>query len=407
MVTEVISDKRDFEKEKGFIGRNFDTEAIRGISKREIIKYFRNKQQIFSSSLMPAIFMLFLRPGFAQMTGSSELGLFMGSGIICMVLIMSGIMMSGMPLIMDKMMGFEDIYAVAPVKRRNIVLGFILGGAFKSMIQSTIVIVIGALSALISLDLGLFPNDFGLMSFGGVGVVLGVFVMIGSMFMVYVMIFVAASIYSCIGLAISARTDMQNSFMWFTLINMPLVFISGAIIPVENMAFIGLANPTTYFADAMRVWLGGQIGNYGTGNLLARFFQVGSAINSPAALLAGFGVDLIVIAFFGALLFYMCFKTFGGGLVESSGGFTGIFHKKMAESREKMYENLEPEEAEVMKRISAKVDMMTIMQKMEAGPDKLGKLFEQNGLTQEDANAFMTIGMKMMQSMQPKQKKKK
>ena len=73
MATETITEERDYEKEKGFFTRNFDVEAIRGISKREIIKYLRNKQQIFSSALMPAIFMLFLRPGFANMTGSADI----------------------------------------------------------------------------------------------------------------------------------------------------------------------------------------------------------------------------------------------------------------------------------------------------------------------------------------------
>ncbi|NHI94568.1 MAG: hypothetical protein EAX96_18905 [Candidatus Lokiarchaeota archaeon] len=406
--------QHEFEIAKqGFINRNFDVEAIRGIAKREIIKYFRNKQQIFSSALMPTIFMIFLRPGFANMTGSGELGVFMGAGIICMVLIMSGIMMAGMPLIMDKMMGFQDIYAVAPVKRRNIVIGFIFGGALKSTFQSTIIIIIGALSGLIAFELGIYPNNFGLLALGTwYGTLLGILVMIGSVVMLYMMIFLAASIYSCIGLVISAKTDMTNSFLWFTLINMPLVFISGAIIPVENILFIGLFNPTTYFADAIRVWLGGQIGAFGTGNIWARWviqFMNGSPelLNSPIALLVGFGLDLIVIAIFGVLLFYVSFKVFGSGLTESSGGFTAIFHKKTAEAREKMFENLAPKEREVMKRITAKVDMMTIFQTMENNPTGLNDLFERNGLTKEDAEQFMTVGMKLMQSMQPKQSKKK
>ena len=397
--------EREFDKDNGFFKRLFDTEAIWGITKREIIKYFRNKQQIFSSALMPTIFMLFLRPGFANMTGSGELGVYMGAGIICMVLIMSGIMMAGMPLIMDKMMGFQDIYAVAPVKRRNIVLGFIFGGAIKSTIQSTIIIIIGALSGLVAFNLGVYPNDFGLIGLGTWwGILLGILAMIGSLVMLYIMIFLAASIYSCIGLSISARTDMTNAFLWFTLINMPLVFISGAIIPVESMLFIGLANPTTYFADAIRVWLGGQIGAYGTGNILARAF--GWPLNSTQALIAGFGLDLIVIIAFGALLFYLSFKIFGSSLTESAGGLTAIFHRKTSEAREKMFKNLEPEERKFMKKITAKINMMTIFQTMQDNPTKLNDLFENNGLTRDDAQQFMALSMKLMKFMQQKQKKK-
>ncbi|MFX1293540.1 MAG: ABC transporter permease, partial [Promethearchaeota archaeon] len=112
---------------------DFDFHAIKGIVKRELIKYFRNKQQIISSLILPIIFMLFLRPGIASFTGIgggaesiAEMGLYLGAGIICMVIIMSGIMLSGMPILFDKMLGFQDIYAVAPVKRRNLVLGFLI-----------------------------------------------------------------------------------------------------------------------------------------------------------------------------------------------------------------------------------------------------------------------------------------
>ena len=411
----IEKEDREYEKQKGLINKHFDVEAIKGITKREVIKYLRNKQQIFSSALMPAIFMIFLRPGFAGLTGSVNLGLFMGAGIICMVLIMSGIMQAGMPLIMDKMMGFQDIYAVAPVKRRNIVIGFIMGGSIKSTIQCTIVIIIGAASGLVAASLGVYPNDFGVLRIGILTgsvpfIIGGILLMLGSLVMLYIMVFVAAAIYACIGLTISARTDMTNSFLWFTLINMPLVFISGAIIPVENMLFIGVVNPTTFFADAIRVWLGGQIGAFGTGNIWARGIILAggpSLIDTPLALLVGFGIDLIVIAGFGAVLFYIAFRVFGSSLTESAGGFTAIFHKKTAEAREKMFENLAPKEREVMKRITAKIDMMTIFQTIQNDPTSINDLFERNGLTKEDAQQFMALGMKLMQSMQPKQSKKK
>ena len=110
---------------------DFDLHAIKGIVKRDLTKYFRNRQQIISSIIMPTIFMLFLRPGFSNFGGSgSEVWImnYLGAGIICMVLVMSGIMMSGMPILFDKMLGFQDIYAVAPVKRRNLVIGFLVGG---------------------------------------------------------------------------------------------------------------------------------------------------------------------------------------------------------------------------------------------------------------------------------------
>jgi len=321
---------------------------------------------------------------------------------------MSGIMMSGMPLIFDKMLGFQDIYAVAPVRRRNIVLGFILGGAYKSTFQATIIIIIGVLSGLLDPTLGVYPNSFGFFNAPTYNPVLGVLCMIGSVGVLYVMIFAAASIYACIGLSISARVDMTNAFLWFNLINMPLVFISGAIIPVENINFIGLFNPTTYFADAIRVWLGGQIGDYGTGNWLLWLMGGDPALkNSNGVLLMGFGFDLIVMAGFGAILFYLCFKIFGSSLTESGGGITAIFHKKTAEVSSKMFKKLEPEEKAAMERITSKIDMLEIMQVIQSDPSKLLEVFEKNGLTREDANIFMQVGTKLMSQMTPQSKTKK
>lgn len=383
-------------KKGGFLG--FEFEAIRGIAEREITKYLRNKNQIISSTLMPAIFMIFLRPAFANWIGDiGDAGKYMGSGIILMVVIMAGIMMAGMPLIFDKMLGFQDIYAVAPVKRRNLVLGFILGGAIKVTIQCTIVFVIGLLTGLVNFELGVYPYDFGWFA---INPAVGVLTMIGSVIAMYILIFISAAIYACIGLSISARTDMTNAFLWFTLINMPLVYISGAMIPIENMGIIPpLFNPTTYFADAIRVFLGGFTGNYGTGNLIIQTFGLGIPLHSAQASFLGLGVDLIVIFAFGALLFYLAFRIFGRSLTESSGGISGVFHKKVAEAQDKMFNQLDPEDRKVMEYIASKVDLLEVMSVVQEDPSKLLTVFEKAGLTNEEANKFMKIGMKLMQDM--------
>ncbi|MHA1132255.1 MAG: ABC transporter permease [Candidatus Helarchaeota archaeon] len=309
----------------------FDWEAIKGIVKRELIKYFRNKQQIVSSLIMPAIFMLFLRPGFAGIGGSGSEAYIMnylGAGIICMVIIMSGIMLSGMPILFDKMMGFQDIYAVAPVKRRNLVLGFLIGGALKSCFMSSIVIVIGLFT-------GLFPYDWGI---GWVGILISIIPLAFT-------IFFGAIIYACIGLCIAARTDMTNAFLWNNLINMPLVFISGAIIPINafesaipGSQYIFFFNPTTFMADSMRTFLGGVEGAPGTASV---FFG--------GNILAGFAFDMVVLALFGALLFYLAFRIFGGSLQESSGGFVGVIHRKSAEARDKWFKDLPPKDRDIMR----------------------------------------------------------
>ncbi len=371
----------------------FDFEAIKGIVKRELIKYFRNKQQIVSSLIMPTIFMLFLRPGFAGIGGAGSEAYIMdylGAGIICMVIIMSGIMLSGMPILFDKMMGFQDIYAVAPVKRRNLVLGFLIGGALKSCFMSSVVIIIGLFT-------GLFPYDWGL-GWGG---------MLLSIIPLAFTIFLGAIIYACIGLCIAARTDMTNAFLWNNLINMPLVFISGAIIPVDafeaslpGSQYIFFLNPTTFMADSIRTFLGGTEGI--PASTAGVFFN--------GNLLAGFALDMLIMFGFGALLFYLAFRIFGGSLQESSGGFAGVIHKKSAEARKKWFKDLPPEDRDIMMKVTSKVNMLQMGQIMqlagEGKQDVAAKMLKDAGLTDEDIQKFWAAGMRMMEQMREKRLKK-
>ncbi len=373
---------------------DFDVSAIIGIVKRDLVKYFRNKQQIVSSMIMPIIFMLFLRPGFAGIGGvESEIWIndYLGAGIICMVIIMSGIMLSGMPILFDKMLGFQDIYAVAPVKRRNLVLGFLIGGALKSLFMSSVVVVIGALT-------GLYPYNWGL---GWAGSLL-------SIIPLAIVIFFGAIIFACIGLIIAARTDMTNAFLWSNLINMPLVFVSGAIIPVtafEPMVSptVFYVNPTTFMADAIRVFLSNDPARSAMPTTGSVFFGGNIAL--------GFLVDIGILLLFGALLFYLAFRFFGGSLQESSGGFAGMIHKKSAGIKEKMFKDLLPEDREIMMKVTGNIDMMKMGQIMglagEGKQDVAVKMLKDAGVTDEEVQAFFAAGMKMMELMMKKQKKKK
>jgi len=374
----------------------FNISAIIGIVKRDLTKYFRNKGQIVSSLIMPIIFMLFLRPGFASFGGAGSgvwINDYLGAGICCMVIIMSGIMLSGMPILFDKMLGFQDIYAVAPVKRRNIVLGFLIGGALKSLFMSSVVVVIGALT-------GLYPYNWGL---GWAGSLL-------SIIPLAIVIFFGAIVFACIGLIIAARTDMTNAFLWSNLINMPLVFVSGAIIPVTafesqiaGSSYFFFLNPTTFMADAIRMFLSNDPARALMPSTGSVFFGGNLAL--------GFLMDIGILLLFSVLLFYLAFRIFGGSLQESSGGFGGMIQKKMSEAREKMFKDLSPEDRDIMMKVTGKIDMMKMGQIMslagEGKQDVAVKMLKDAGVTDEEVQGFFAAGMKMMELMMKKQKKGK
>lgn len=365
----------------------FDWSGIWGVTRRDLIKYFRNKNQIISSLLMPLIFMLFMRQGFSSMATNPFMNIsnYMGAGILCMVLVMGGLMMAGMPILMDKMMGFLDVITVAPVEHRNIVLGFVLAGTLKSCFQSTLVLCIAFAT-------GLFPVDLNL----------GVFGMILSIFPIYLIVFIGAMAYSSIGLCIAARTDMQNTFLWNTLIQMPLVFISGALFPVTGFPAgareVAIFNPTTFLADGIRSFLGGEVGSASISNMLGGNKYM------------GYLVDLLFMLGFLCLMLLLAFKIYGDSLKESSGGFMGMISKRMAKERKKMMKGLDPESQKAMNilwnKFGAGEMPKLFMQMSEGKMSEVESMFTEKGITKEQTNQIFEASMKMMQKMTAGPKKK-
>ncbi|MHA1299947.1 MAG: ABC transporter permease [Candidatus Helarchaeota archaeon] len=368
----------------------FDWSGIWGITRRDITKYFRNKNQIISSLLMPTIFMTFMRQGFAAVAQNPFLNFsnYIGAGVLCMSLIMGGLFQAGMPILFDKMMGFSDVLTVSPVDHKNIVFGFVLSGTLKSTFQSSVILLIACFTGLLPIDNGL-----------------GVFGVILSFFPIYLIIFIGAMANACIGICIAARCDMQNAFLWVTIIQMPLVFISGAMFPITgfregplSQAFwIAVFNPTTYLADGVRTFLGGEVGAAGTKYLVGGNIYL------------GYLIDLSIVCLFLFLMLMAAFRIYGNSLRESSGGFVGMISKRMEKERKKMLKNLDPESREAMNILWNKFgsgDMPKLFMKMAEGKmGEIQKMFEERGITKEETDRIFKASMKMMQKMAPKQKK--
>lgn len=364
----------------------FDWSGIWGITRRDIIKYFRNKNQIITSLLMPTIFMIFMRQGFGSVAQNPFFNYanYIGAGIFCMTSVMGGLFLSGMPILFDKMMGFSDVLTVSPVNHKNIVFGFILAGTLKILFQGSVILFIAILT-------GLYPVDNGL----------GVFGMILSVFPIYLIIIIAAMAYASIGICIAARCDMQNSFLWTTIIQIPLVFISGAMFPVTGfppvVAQIATLNPSTFLADGIRIFLGGEIGNAGTSNLVGGNVYL------------GYLIDLGVVCIFFILMINLAFIIYGRSLKESSGGFTGMVSKQMEKQRKKMMKGLDPETREVMNLLWNKFgagDMPKLFMKMADGKEsEVEQMFAERGISKEDVNRIFEAGKKMMEQMASGKKK--
>jgi len=203
------------------------------LAKRELMSFWRNKSRVISSIAQGLLFLFVFGAGFSQI--SIVLGgitvnsrAFSGSGIAAMVILFTGIF-GGMSIFRDKMFGFMKELMVAPVSRRTLMLGRTVGVALQTMIQVVIMIALGVAFGYFGYDLSL----------------------IWRVMLIVPVAFLASLGIVGIGLTISTRlSDMQSFGLIQTFIVMPMMWLSGALIPLPTQ--ITMFNPFTYSVDLFR-----------------------------------------------------------------------------------------------------------------------------------------------------------
>ncbi|MGQ9788509.1 MAG: ABC transporter permease [Candidatus Hadarchaeaceae archaeon] len=199
---------------------------------REVKVFLRESSRIVASFVNPLIWILAFGFGlgasvFFEGTRYIE---FIFPGIIAMNVIFTSVFF-GLYMIWDKRVDFFKEVMVAPLKRTTLFVGKMLGGCTDSLIQASILLVIGPL-------LGVKYTPYVL-------AVLLVFILLAAAGMV------------SIGLAIGAQ---MTSFEGFGLVQsfviLPLFFLSGALYPLDNLPvwlrFAIYINPLSYVVDGMR-----------------------------------------------------------------------------------------------------------------------------------------------------------
>lgn len=206
--------------------------AVWILAKRELLSFWRNKSRVVSSIVQSVLF-LFVFGFFA--TSPVLIGevfvspkQFSGSGIAAIVILFTGIF-GGMAVFRDKMFGFMKELMVAPVSRRTLMLGRTVGIALQTMVQVIIVLGLG-------IGLGFFGYDLSL---------------IWRVILVLPVAFLASLGVVGMGLTISTRlNDMQSFGLIQTFLVMPMMFLSGAIVPIPTPILI--FNPFAYCVDLFR-----------------------------------------------------------------------------------------------------------------------------------------------------------
>jgi len=209
--------------------------AVYSMWLRELVRFWRQKSRLFGAVATPLVFWLVLGAGFGRSVrfGEDDSGGYLAyflPGIIVLTVLFTAIY-STISVIEDRQQGFLQAVLVAPVSRRSIVLGKMLGATTLALAQ-------GALMLL------LLPVT---------GQVLGVATFLGGLLQLGLIAFALSGL----GLTIAWLMDSTSGFhAIMNLLLMPMWLLSGAVFPIAGAHTIVRAvmwiNPLTYGQIAFR-----------------------------------------------------------------------------------------------------------------------------------------------------------
>jgi ABC-2 type transport system permease protein len=218
---------------EGAVVRNM--RAILMVWRRDIIRLFRMPTRIISGIAQPLLFLFVLGAGLeaaigAQGAAGVSYQQYLFPGILAMSVLTSALF-SAIAIVWDREFGFMREMLVAPVSRSSLVLGKALGGGSVAVVQGLVLVVFAPIVGVSFTVLSFFE-------------------------MVFFLLLLAFSL-TAFGIVIASRMQRMESFqMVMALVLQPMLFLSGAIFPLNQLpdwlAVITRLNPATYGVDAIR-----------------------------------------------------------------------------------------------------------------------------------------------------------
>ena len=202
---------------------------------RELIRLGRTPTRIITGLAQPIIFLFIMGAGLGRLIGEGVPGgldyeEFLFPGILSMSIITSSLF-SAVSIVWDREFGFMREMLVAPVSRTSIVLGKALGGGTVAVVQGLVLIVAAPL--------------------------VGVDLTVGRVLLLIVALLLLAYAMTAFGMVLATRIERMESFqMVMTLVMQPMIFLSGAVFPLQDLpgwlSVITHLNPATYAVDLVR-----------------------------------------------------------------------------------------------------------------------------------------------------------
>ncbi len=256
-------------------GRDVTWPAVGAIWKREVKRFFRQRNRVIGAVATPVVFWLLLGLGlnetFRVSPGGAESGTAASGGIgylefffpgMVVLMVLFTAIFSTISIIEDRKEGFLQGVLASPATRWAIVLGKVLGGASIATVQG--VVLLGIWCVFFS-----WPGFVNLIAATGV-------------------MFIVAIGLTGLGLCIAWPMDSTAGFhAIMNLLLMPMWFLCGAVFPVETagpMKWVMFANPLTYgnttFAWALQ-------GDEAVGIGMSPWVAAGVMVIAAAAAVAG------------------------------------------------------------------------------------------------------------------------
>jgi len=208
-------------------------EIALALCKRELLRFVRERNQLYSALARPLLWLVFLGSGmrgaFREETGVSYIA-FLLPGVVAMTILFGGLF-SGVSTVWDRELGFMREMTVAPVSRATIVGGKLLAGAIVTSVQAVVTLAFAPLVGVVFTPASV-AGLLGLILLTSLGVV-------------------------GLALCIAARMRTLEGFgNMANFVALPLFFLSGSMYPLEHvpawLAPVVTVNPVTYAVDAMR-----------------------------------------------------------------------------------------------------------------------------------------------------------
>jgi ABC-2 type transport system permease protein len=215
--------------------------AVITLWNKHMVKSLRNQMEMSGMLIQPILWVVLFGVGMGSLLGPSMPGgediyiTFMLPGIIALTA-SGGAIAGGSTWLNERLNGIVKEYLAAPIPRISILMGNALSTVTKGLFQSLVILIVGLL-----VGANITTNLLGWL--GGLLLVAG---------------FTLG--FAGISLALASSTDNMGAYhSMIMLLNLPLLFLSNALYPLETMPTwmrIGaLINPTTYVVTGLRYLL--------------------------------------------------------------------------------------------------------------------------------------------------------